>query len=107
MRDHNDGMIEITEASQRDEAFFVTISVAKKLGKKTFNFGVTRSAYKAVCRVLQSRLSEVLLCVKRRYFWDGSTSGKAERIISLGIRCETEQGGRKFSMKYRITLPLI
>jgi hypothetical protein len=99
MRDTSEGMIEIIDAFQKDEGYFIIISVPKGLERKQFQFGVTPAAYRAVRRILQSRLLDSMPGLKYQYFWDGSMKGKTENKILLGVRCEVEQGGKSIDFE--------
>jgi hypothetical protein len=99
MRDTSEGMIELINALKSDEGYFLIISVPKKSERKNFRFEVTFSDYRALRRILTSRLLETMPGVKYRYFWDGSMGGKTENKILLGIRCEVEQIGKRIDFE--------
>ncbi|PZD73634.1 hypothetical protein C1752_01944 [Acaryochloris thomasi RCC1774] len=94
MRDSSEGMIELLNVSKKDEGYFLTISVPKNLQRRHFSFGVTSNTYSALCRIFDSRPLDRLTGLRYRYFWNGSTSGKIEINIFLGIRCEVGQDGK-------------
>lgn len=97
MRDTSEGMIEIIEAFKEGEGYFSIIEVPKEDRKEKFRFGVTQNGYKAIRKILQSRLLDTMPGLKYQHFWDGSMSRETEsKKIQLRIRCEVEGNGKTF-----------
>ncbi len=100
MRDTSEGMIEFIKTFKEGDNYFSIIEVPKDGKKEKFQFGVTEDGYRAIRRMLQSRLLDTMPGLQYRYFWDGSMNGKTGSTILMGIRCEVKDTGKSFDFEF-------
>jgi len=99
MRDNSNGMIEFIDTFERDGSYFSIVGVPEGSSRARFQFGISKSGYLALSKILNSRPLIDIPGVKYRYFWDRSMGNKNESTISLGIRCEVENEGKSFDFQ--------
>lgn len=95
MRDNHEGMIELSDAFERDGHFFVVI---EKESRK-FQFGVSRNGYLAIRRAIQIRPFDAMPGLKYRYFYAGSQRRKAgTEDYSMSVRIELNRDASKVTI---------
>jgi hypothetical protein len=96
MRDTHEGYPEIIDTYERDGLYFGAVRVTLATEAATFEFGVDKSGYLSLKRVLQSSPFEPH--TKHRYFFRGSFTKREldSDVVTFGIRIEQDANAKGF-----------
>ena len=106
MRDNHKGMPEIIDAFIDEKEQYtgvVAIEINDEIRK--FRFGVSPAGYRALKRVLQLRVFEVMPGLKHRYFYAGSYRKLELPKCEATFRVEQGKNGKEFFVE--APLPLL
>ncbi len=95
MRDNHQGCPELRDAYERDGMYFGVVRIAASDESAAFEFGVERSGYTALKRILQARPFDISAGAGGyRYFFTGRLTRRkpGEEPVTIGVR--VEQGGQ-------------
>lgn len=105
MRDGHDGMPEIIDAFKENELYFGVFAVEFNGVRKKFRFGVTRSGYLTLKRVLQLRPFDMMPGLIYKYFYAGGSFRVLDTKTlelgdcEIGIRVEQGNKGKTVSLE--------
>lgn len=88
MRDNPKGMPEFTDAFEMGSNYFAVIEITIDDVSKRFQFGVLRSAYLSLKKVLQLRPFDMMPGIKYRYFYMGSCKSFGNKQYIMTVRVE-------------------
>ena len=96
MRDNHDGMLELVAAYERDSLYFGVVRVCTSLETASFEFGVHRTGFQALRRILDTRPFGSMPGVKHSFYFTGSHSAEeaGRENVSIGVRVEEGMNGR-------------
>ncbi len=96
MRDNHEGMLEIVAAYERDSLYFGVVRVRNFSETASFEFGVHRTGFLALRRILESRPFGSMPGIKHSFYFTGShgqeESGREN--VSIGVRIEEGMNGK-------------
>jgi hypothetical protein len=100
-RDNHEGMPEIIGAFERDGHFFGVIQVVLDGEHYAFEFGVDKSGYLVLKRVLQFHPFDTLPGAPYRYFFAGGLGrlGQKGGPVSFNVRVEQGRDAKQFNFK--------
>ena len=103
-RNTSDGLIEFIRAFSSEGHYFMVIGIPEKEKRRYFQFGLKKSSYDAIQRILNDRQFDKLPGLKYRYFWDGRRPYKQGDEAIIGVRLE--QGKNRTSKSYSLPIDL-
>jgi len=105
MRDNHDGMPELLGAYEHDGHFFGAVAVTLGSECRHFEFGLPRSDYTALQRILQSRPFDQLPGLRYRYFISFAISRiPGTERAEVSIRVEQGRTSRHFDYEVPFSL---
>ena len=99
MRDNHNGMPELLETFEVDGNYFAVIELEKDSPPKKFQFGVSRSGYLALKRVLEFRPFDLMPGLKYRYFFTSSYRRLPNDNREVGVRVEHDRDSKQFDFE--------
>lgn len=106
MRDNHSGYTEILDAYERDGFHFGVVRVEVSGEFASFEFGLERSAYTALKRVLQLRPFADMPGLRYRYFFTGTYTRKKldEEPVTVWVRVEQGTTTKNFEFDWPTSL---
>ncbi len=107
MRDNHQGYPELRNAYERDGNYFGVVRLALSNGTASFEFGVEKSGYTALKRILQARPFDTSVGASGyRYFFTGRAGRRepGEEPVIVGVRIEQGERAKTFDFDCPISL---
>jgi hypothetical protein len=89
-------MLELVAAYERDSLYFVVVRVCTSSETASFEFGVHRTGFNALRRILDTRPFGSMPGVKHSFYFSGSHSKEEsdQENVSIGVRIEEGMNGK-------------
>jgi hypothetical protein len=105
VRDNHQGYPEILRAYERNGLYFGVVRIELAHEAASFEFGVERTRYTALNRILQFRPFDQMPGVTYRYFFAGTYARRSgEEPVSIPIRVEQSGSSKKFEFDCPMSL---
>jgi hypothetical protein len=106
MRDNPEGYLELRDTYERDGLFFGVVRVCTPSETASIEFGVERTGYLALRRILESRPFGSMPGVKHSFYFTGSHSKEtlAHEPVTIGIRIEEGMNGKNLHFPCPLSL---
>jgi len=87
LRDNHDGMLELVAAYERDSLYFGVVRVCTSSETASFEFGVHRTGFNALRRILDTRPFGSMPGVKHSFYFTGSHSAEESGQENVSSAC--------------------